>query len=189
MRVITKAEFEILKELFIKELLDGKLIVHPTDTIYGFGCLATHDEAIKKLRKIKKLNQPFSVIVPSKKWIYENCVVTKTAEEWIKKLPGPYTLILKLKNKNCVSPQVNLGKDTLGVRIPNHWISDFVSRLNTPLVSTAAVNTSGELILNYEELDRIHHEEIHYFIEDDSMLMRPSYVIDLTKDEPRFIRK
>ena len=37
-----------------KELNNGGIIVYPTDTIYGFGCNAKNDLAIKKLNKIKK---------------------------------------------------------------------------------------------------------------------------------------
>ena len=40
--------------LIVKSLKKGEVVVYPTDTIYGLGCLATDSKAIKKIKKIKK---------------------------------------------------------------------------------------------------------------------------------------
>ena len=99
MRIINKDELLAKKEKFKREL-KNLIFIHPTDTIYGIGCDATNTKLSQKIRNIKnRPNTPFSVLVPSKEWIYKNCKVNKSAEEWINKLPGPYTLILELKNK------------------------------------------------------------------------------------------
>ena len=38
----------------VEYLKDGKVILYPTDTIWGLGCDATNEEAVAKLLKIKK---------------------------------------------------------------------------------------------------------------------------------------
>ena len=96
----------------IDSMIKGAVFIHPTDTIYGIGCNAEVSSAVRKVRQLKaRATNPFSVIAPSLEWINENCVVTKEADEWLEKLPGPYTLILKLKN-NCVARSVNSGLNT-----------------------------------------------------------------------------
>ena len=46
-------------------LEEGGVIVYPTDTIYGFGCDATNEHAIKKINLIKRRQTPISVMAPS----------------------------------------------------------------------------------------------------------------------------
>ena len=130
MEILTK------DDKYLDRIRKGEVFIYPTDTIYGIGCDATNFKAVERIRKIKLRDiKPFSVIVPSKEWILENCYAKN-----LDKLPGSYTLILKLKNK-CVSE--NVSKNTLGVRIPDHWISEVVKELGFPIVTTS-VNKSGE---------------------------------------------
>ena len=102
MIVLNLDEYNIHKKIILDEL-KKTVFVYPTDTIYGLGCNATDEKAVDKLRKIKNTKHPFSIIVPNKDWIYDNCTVNEEAEEWIRKLPGPYTLILRLKNKKAIA--------------------------------------------------------------------------------------
>ena len=74
-----------------------KIYVYPTDTIYGIGCDATNDKLVLKIRSIKKRDEkPFSIIAPSKDWIKNNFEIIHP--EYLDKLPGPYTLVMKPKN-------------------------------------------------------------------------------------------
>ncbi len=147
MKVFSKKDISKLKE----KILFGAVFIYPTDTIYGIGCDATNEKSVKRIREIKLRDEkPFSVIAPSKDWISENCEVGSEMYS----LPGPYTLILKLKNKKCIAESVNIGMDTLGVRIPKHWFSDIVKELNIPIVTTS-VNKSGEKFMTcLEDLDK-----------------------------------
>ena len=46
-------------------LLNGEIIIYPTDTLYGFGVDATNQKAIQKLNRLKKRVSPLSIIVSS----------------------------------------------------------------------------------------------------------------------------
>ena len=146
---------EILGNFAVYELkLREGIFITPTDTVYGISCNARSPKLVEKLRKIKKTKQPFSVIAPSKKWIHQNCVVTKDAKKWLAKLPGPYTLILKLKNKRAVAKTVyNNENDTIGIRIPNHWVAKIAGRLKMPLVTTLANVSGGNYMKSLDDLD------------------------------------
>lgn len=140
MRIVNKEESEIYRQELFDHITNGSLFVHPTDTVYGWGCDATNSEAVKKLRSAKECNQrPLPIIAPSKEWIKMNCEVT---DEHLEMLPGQIMLITKLKNPSAVASNVT-NTDSIGVRLPDHWISEFASKLGKPIVTTC-VNRRGE---------------------------------------------
>ena len=181
MRILNFDEFKDEKDKLIESISDGAVFIYPTDTIYGIGCDAANSDSVKKIRKLKsRTKNPFSVIAPSLDWIKENCIVTKEGEDWLKKLPGPYTLIFKLKNKKCVTKSVNPGLDTLGVRIPNHWISKIISESEVPFVTTS-VNKGGEdYMTSLEDIDRSISNEVDFLIYEGKKEGNPSKIVDLS---------
>jgi L-threonylcarbamoyladenylate synthase len=179
----TKTEAELQKDMIIEKIDHGAIFVHPTDTIYGLGCDATNFEAVKKIREMKEENKrPFSVIVPNKTWIRENCEVNKKIIEWITKLPGPYTLILKLKNKNAIAENVNLQMDTIAIRIPNHWFSTICEHFGKPIITTAANKIGSNFMTSLETLDTKLKGKINFIIYEGEKQGKPSDIIDLTKE-------
>jgi len=183
MRVLTKEELRYGYEDILKGISKGDVFIHPTDTIYGLGCDATNEKSIKKLRRLKQMpEKPLSVIAPNVEWILDNCEITKEAEEWLKKLPGPYTLILKLKNKNAVAKNTSFS-DTLGVRIPDHWIKQIANMLNTPLITTSANVTGKMFMATLEELDPEIKKGVDFAVYEGEKQGHASTIVDLTKEE------
>jgi L-threonylcarbamoyladenylate synthase len=179
MVVISKTELDEKEEFYLDEIKNGKVIIYPTDTIYGIGCDATNNEAVKKVRRIKQRQDlPFSVIAPSKEWIKENCEITEEAKKWIKQLPGPYTLIMKLKNKKCIAEETNKGLDTVGIRIPAHWFTQKLQKTNTPIITTSVNKTGEEYMRSMRDLD--YNIRTDYIFYDGEKNGRPSKIIDLT---------
>jgi len=182
-KTITKNEFIENEKLFIKEIKSGKIFIYPTDTIYGIGCDATNSTAVNKIRIIKEREtKPFSVIAPNKQWIRDNCFVNEITENWLNRLPGPYTLILKLKNRNIVSEAVT-STNTIGVRIPAHWFAKIIEKTKIPFVTTS-VNLSGQQhIKNIQELEDKIKSQVDYIINDGILNNSPSTIINLTEKE------
>lgn len=147
MRVLTKDEFMLEAGNLLEGIKKGAVFVYPTDTIYGMGCNALNAEAVKKIREAKKRPMaPFSVIAPSKEWVLENCELGREGMKWLEKLPGPYTLVFRLKNRKCVAEEAIPGADSIGVRIPDHWVSKIASELNIPIITTS-VNEAGRMFM------------------------------------------
>jgi len=190
MRVYIKEEVLLRKAETLRKIKTGAIIVHPTDTIYGIGCNALNSKAVEKIRKIKNRHtMPFSIIAPSKQWIYDNCVITNNVEKWIKKLPERYTLILKLKNKKAVSKSVNNGWDTLGVRIPKHWFAAFVEKAGVPFVTTSANIAGEDFMTSIDNLDSRIKSKVDFIVYVGVNKGRPSKIIDLTKEKIEIIKR
>ncbi|MEK6947714.1 MAG: Sua5/YciO/YrdC/YwlC family protein [Nanoarchaeota archaeon] len=150
------------------------------------GCYALDDNLVKKIKDIKKRDssKPLSVIV-DKKWIKDNCFTNKMINFYLKKLPGKYTLILRLKNKKAISKEVNNDSDTVGVRIPN---KSFTKRLPIPFVTTS-VNVSGEPpITDTSQISSDIRNKVDLIVEGGTLNNKPSKVYDLTKDKPIRLR-
>ena len=182
MRILTKEECEIENGFISEKISRGAIFIHPTDTIYGLGCNALRAESVKKIREIKESYQnPFSIIAPSKEWILKNCHINEKGKEWLNKLPGPLTLILKLKNKDCIVKEVNNGLDTLGVRISDNWFSEFIKWLKLPTITTSVNKTGNDFMTSLEDLDSGIKGNVDFIIYDGEKKGRPSEIVDLTK--------
>jgi L-threonylcarbamoyladenylate synthase len=169
---------------FIEE---GRVMIYPTDTIYGIGGDATNSEVVNRIQKIKRrnANKPFSVLVPSVDWIYQNCKFNEKAEEELRRLPGPYTLLLKLKPQHHLADPAIRETGIVGVRIPDHWLTFYLQKTGIPIISTS-VNISGEAHATTPSM--IHQpikEKVDLIIDDGEYGGTPSTIIDLTGEEPK----
>jgi len=184
MDIITKEELKTRMGEIANRIHNGEVFIYPTDTIYGLGCDATNSQAVQKLMKIKPRNNvPYSIIVPSISWIKENCTMTKDAEKYLKQLPGPITLILKLKNPKCVAKEVNSGIGTLGVRIPNHWAAAIVGALRIPIITTSVNKTGEPYMTSLEDLDPEIRSHVSFCIYEGEKKGRASTIIHLEGEE------
>lgn len=125
--------------------MNKKIILYPTDTLYGLGVDATDSEAVSRLIALKGRDEgkPISIVVDSLETAHEYVVMTPLAQRLAEKfLPGPLTLIL------CAKPRLRtqgvVGVDgSVGIRIPDHPVPlELVRRLQVPLTATSA-NVSG----------------------------------------------
>lgn len=178
---------ELKERELIKDIKEGKIIIYPTDTIYGIGCDAKNSQSVQKIREIKnRTEKPFSIIAPSKQWIIENFEVLN--KNYIEKLPGPYTFILKTRREGIVSRHASNGA-TVGIRIPDHKITEVIQKAQTPFVSTS-VNLAGEEPVNdLRKIPRRILKFVDLVIDDGTLSNQPSVLIDMTTELPRIIKR
>ena len=190
MRILTKAQFLREKDVWLAKLRIGAVFMYPTDTIYGIGCDATNKQAVDIIRQAKQREEkPFSVIAPSKKWIEENCIVSEEAKECIKKLPGPYTILLPLSNKNSIAPNVTGTSENIGVRIPKHWWSEFVAEFGKPVVTTSVNIASQPHATSVWNVPIKLKEYIDFAIDDGEIKNQPSTLLDCTGQQIKEIKR
>jgi len=103
----------------------GKIVVFPTETVYGIGTNGLDENAIKRLYEVKQrpLNKPISLLVSNMEMVNQIAKdITEIEYKIIEKFfPGPLTIILK--KKDIVPDIVTAGKDTVGVRMPSGEIA------------------------------------------------------------------
>mgnify|MGYP000094311171 FL=1 len=179
MEILTKEEFKNKWEIIRRRIKKEPLVfIYPTDTIYGIGCNATDKIAVEKVREIKKrYDKPFSIIAPNNDWIKNNCKTSKKSDEWLEKLPGPYTFIFQLKNKEAVAHNVSF-EVNLGVRIPKNWFSKIVKELDSPFVTTSVNKTGEDFMKSIDDLDEEIKKQVDFIIYDGEINGKPSTIVN-----------
>ncbi|MFC1598411.1 L-threonylcarbamoyladenylate synthase [Patescibacteria group bacterium] len=175
----------------VEILNSGKIIVYPTDTIYGLGCDIFNKKAVTKIQQIKKRekNKPFSIICSDFKQIADYAIIPDYAFKIMKKvLPGPYTFIFKAKNR---APKTVLSKNkTIGIRMPDNNIClEIVKNLEHPIISTS-LNISGENVLtNPNQLSKEMRNKIDIIIDAGTLSPNPSTIIDFSQETAEVLRQ
>ena len=177
--MLNKSETIERKEEIVKAIKAGSIFIYPTDTIYGMGCNSTNKEAVQKIREIKKRERnPMSVIAPNKEWIKQN--LSSSDDSKLDLLPGPFTLILNMKNVEIVAQNVSYMK-TLGARIPKNWFSEIIAEALLPFITTSVNFSSEKNMERIEDVPKELLEQVDYVIYEGAIVGKQSTRIDLTK--------
>lgn len=122
-----------------EDIASGKLIVYPTETVYGIGADVYNENAIKNLYVVKNrpFDMPLSVAVSDKAMLERVAVLNENADKLIKAfLPGPLTIIIK--KQSDVPDIVTSSSQKVGIRIPDNRFALELIRRTGPIVATSA---------------------------------------------------
>ncbi|MEX2144890.1 MAG: L-threonylcarbamoyladenylate synthase [Candidatus Spechtbacterales bacterium] len=175
-------------------LKQGRVIIFPTDTLYGLGADALRKDAIERLFYLKKrpANKPVPIFVKGIKMAKELAFIDSRQDSILNKFwPGPFTLVLFKKNK--ISLRLSANTQKVGLRVPD---SDFCRALLNEFrgpVTGSSANVSGmqptgnisEILAQFKE-----HSVLPDLVVDagDISAAEPSTVLDITRDEPLVLR-
>ncbi len=168
----------------VEILKAGGIILYPTDTIWGIGCDATNEEAVKKVYAIKKREDSKSMLVlmenPALLDRYVNDV-PEIAWDLIEVTTTPLTVIYP--NAKNLAPNLIASDGSIGIRFTKEpFSSQLVQRFRKPIVSTSA-NISGEKSpAFFNEISEEIKQQVDYIVEyrrDDVTPSQPSSIIKL----------
>jgi len=191
----------VARENIIKESVDilksGGMIVYPTETCYGLGVDGTNQEAVDTLLKFKKRPQgkAISIAVSDlemvEKWVEINNEAKKIYETF---LPGPVTVISKVKKMSKLAVGLASEKGTLGIRISSYsLVNEIVKKLNLPITATSAnvASLSSPYSLDQWQKQTSAKSQalVALFIDGGKLPRRqPSTVVDTTVENLQVIR-
>lgn len=179
----------------LEVLRKGGVIIYPTDTVWGIGCDATNEEAVRRIYAIKRREDSKSMLclvdsahriqryfrqVPDVAWDLIDCATT------------PLTVILP--GANGVAPSLLAEDGSLGMRVTQEEFSrQLCYRLQRPLVSTS-VNVSGEPPARcFKEIPEDILSQVDYVVQfrrGEGAVHKPSSIVKLDVDgQVTIIRK
>ena len=183
-------------QVLADEIKSGKLIIYPTDTVYGLGAIISNEQSINNVyqAKSRSFSSPLIALLSSVDKVDEVAKVTEKERELLQKLgeafwPGALTVILKAR-EHIPSIMIS-GGDTIGVRIPNLDLSIKIIELAGGVLATTSANISGEATpKSYDELSDEIKNNVDILVDGgECKLGEASTIIDLTKDVPKILRK
>jgi L-threonylcarbamoyladenylate synthase len=171
-----KAALEVLQK--------GGIILYPTDTIWGIGCDACNEEAVKRIYAIKSRQDSKSMLV-----LMENAALL---ERYVDEVPEIAYDLIELTDKPLTiiyDGAKNLAKNliaedgSIGIRITTEkFSSEMIKRFKRPIVSTSA-NVSGKPSpACFDEIDREIIDAVDYVVkyrQDDTQKATPSSIMKL----------
>lgn len=173
-------------------LLDGGVIIYPTDTIYGLGCDIFQHKAVERICRIKnvdpqKAQLSFVCYDLSDLSKYTKGISTPLYRMLKEHLPGAYTFIVPASKE--VPKILQSKKSTIGLRVPDNNIArEIVSQLEHPILSASL---PGDMVEEYTDPDLMYENFknlVDIVIDGGIGGMVPSTVIDCTKDDYEVIR-
>lgn len=184
---LVDADFELV-QLALK---DGKLVVFPTETLYGLGGDPRNRSAIERIydAKGRPRDDPLPVAVSSWEDVERIAVVDKLAHALFDEfLPGPLTIVLRKKDVSTFR-LVSL-RDTIGIRIPFQPLAVELAEEFGPITATSANVHDGENPISVENaIDQLGSKVDYYVDGGKTVLGVPSTIVDLSQGEIRILRE
>lgn len=171
-------------------LLNGGICIYPTETSYGIGCIATNEEAIKRVRKIKKMDNEkrISIIVYDVEMANDYAILNDKLKFILNKyMPCALTVI---SNKKDVIPNI-LNKDGIGFRIPSNDIArKLVFYTNIPVTATSANITKHPQLYKIKDVIHFFDGEVDVILDAGNLIEeKPTTIIDFKERDPKIIRE
>tara|TARA_B100000482_G_C12508013_1_gene259351 strand:+ start:156 stop:698 length:543 start_codon:yes stop_codon:yes gene_type:complete len=157
--------YEINKSLeFLK---NGKIILYPTDTIWGMGCDATNTKSVRKIYRIKKRDDSKSlvILVSDEKMLHE--ITSEVHPLSLSKFP---TTVIYPK-VHGLPEHIKSMDGSVAIRIvQDDFCKKIIYALGKPIVSTSANISGKKHPLEFNEISR-------------EILKKCDYIVNLRKDE------
>lgn len=171
----------------------GKLVVIPTDTVYGLACSPDDDAAVRRLSALKGRDsaQPIALVAATVDALVELVPELRGESETVARslLPGPFTLVFPNPSRRLPS-LAGAHAATIGVRVP--LVSGTAKAVLEKAVAVAATSANVHGGPDPRRIDQIPPEllsAVDAVVDGGELPGTPSTVLDLTGCEPTVIRE
>lgn len=175
----------------VEVLKRGRLVVYPTDTLYGLAGDPHDPLAMERLYRAKRRprGEPVALVVANREQARRVAVLSPAAERlWAAHLPGPLTLLLPAGPEAPMAPVVR--DDVVGLRVPDHGVPLQLAREFGPFTATSANLHTLRPPRTVEDARKQLGDDVTLYLDaGPAPLGRPSTVMDLTEDPPTVKRE
>jgi tRNA threonylcarbamoyl adenosine modification protein (Sua5/YciO/YrdC/YwlC family) len=177
----------------VELILDGGLIVYPTDSCYALGCRIGNRNGLDRIRAIRGLDDRhhFTLVCHNFAQLGHLAQVNNAMFRLVNaSTPGNYTFILPA-TREVPRQLLHPKKKTVGVRIPRHPVAQALVRAHgEPLLSSTLLlpDQDEPLTQGWEIKQRLDHV-VDAVIDSGDCGTEPTTVIDLSQDEPQILRR
>jgi L-threonylcarbamoyladenylate synthase len=176
----------------VRILNSGGIIVYPTETVYGIGCLARQHEAIDRIAGMKGSGaySSYLVLVESLESCSRFCVTIPPLAEKLAQAfwPGPLTLVLEARKE--LHPRLTGPSGGVALRVSSDpWPGAILKKADNGLISTSANLTGYTAPSAFETLNGDIAAAVDLVINGGDLPGGVSTVLDLCTTTPVMLRE
>jgi tRNA threonylcarbamoyl adenosine modification protein (Sua5/YciO/YrdC/YwlC family) len=176
----------------VEILLEGGIIVYPTDSSYALGCQLGERDAMERIRRIRQLDDKhnFTLVCRDLSEITTYAKIDNQAFRLLKSLtPGPYTFVHEA-TKQVPRRMLHPKRKAIGIRVPDNEICRaLLAELDQPILSTTLILPGDEHPLTDPEEMRERLDKLVDLIIDGGFCgLDPTTVVDMIADPPQVVR-
>ena len=173
-------------------LLEGGVIIYPTDSSYALGCQIGEKDAMERIRRIRHLDDKhnFTLVCRDLSEITTYAKIDNQAFRLLKSLtPGAYTFIFEGTTqvpRRFMHPR----RKTTGIRVPDTIIChELLGTLDQPILSTTLMLPGDDQPLTdpYEMRDLLGHQ-VDLIIDGGFCGLEPTTMVDMSGEAPLVTR-
>lgn len=177
----------------VEILLEGGVIVYPTDSSYALGCQIGEKSAMERIRRIRRVDDKhhFTLVCRDLSEITTYAKIDNQSFRLLKALtPGPYTFIheaTKQVPRRLLHPKRKL----IGIRVPDNEICrSLLGELDQPILSTTLILPDDDQPLTDPyEMREVLDKHVDLIIDGGFCGLEPTTVVDMTAEPPALVRR
>ena len=164
-------------------LREGKILIHPTEGVWGLGCDASNINACNKISLLKKRseNKNFILLAPSISFALDFSAALEASQiEFLESVwPGHVTVIMQANDSLSLS--IKAIDNTIAIRVSNHLpIKNLLNIFHGLMVSTSANISNFPTLNSLDEVKKIFDDpDVAVYAHDNGDALKPSSIIDL----------
>ena len=177
----------------VRILRDGGVVAIPTDTVYGLAAAFDDEEAIERIFRIKGRSADVAIPLLLDDPRHANRYLSTVPDAfplladafW----PGPLTVILS-KNRD-VSARLTGGRNTIGLRVPDHWVPRQIAEsLGKAITGTSANISSTPSLTTAQEVEEQLGKAVDLVVDGGPVKHAiGSTVVDISGVQPELLRE
>lgn len=169
---------ELITADYIKQ---GKLVIIPTDTIYGFSARVPDCSTVIKTIKGREDNKPFIELIALPQ-DYKKYTDEKIPPELLALWPASLTIIIRKKKE--------LGGGTVALRCPDdEWLRTVINYSGSPIYSTSVNRSGSPALWKIADIIEEFGKDVPLIVTDgDKKGGVPSTIVDVSDGRIRLVR-
>ena len=173
-------------------LLEGGVIIYPTDSSYALGCQIGEKDAMERIRRIRHLDDMhnFTLVCRDLSEITTYAKIDNQAFRLLNSMtPGAYTFIFE-GTKQVPRRLMHPRRKTIGIRVPDNIIChELLGTLDQPILSTTLMLPGDDQPLTdpYEMRDLLGHQ-VDLIIDGGFCGLEPTTMVDMSGEAPLVTR-
>ena len=177
----------------VEILLEGGVIVYPTDSSYALGCQIGEKSAMERIRRIRRLDDKhnFTLVCRDLSEIATYAKIDDQAYRMLKSLtPGAYTFIHEA-TKQVPRRLLHPKRKAIGLRVPDNVICRaLLAELDQPILSTTLILPDhDEPLTDPYDMREALDKHVDLIIDGGFCGLEPTTVVDMTADPPALVRR